>query len=245
MHESQLHALNSFVTLTYDDEHLPPFASLNYRDFQLFLKRLRKAHAPKGRIRFFMCGEYGELGRPHYHAILFGIAFKDLRVWSSRSGTDLWTSEACDRLWRLGRCIIGQVTMQSAGYVARYSLKKITGDLADAHYRVVDPATGETAQRVPEFARMSLKPGIGAEWLRRYQRDVYPTGITIHEGRKQKAPRFYDRKFEVADPDQFDELKADREWRAYQRRLDNVEARLLVKEEVLKARLAFKKRALP
>ena len=71
MHEAKLHDRNCFVTLTYDDLHLPPHGSLRYRDIQLFHKKLRRR---VGAFRFFLCGEYGEqLGRPHYHACYFGM----------------------------------------------------------------------------------------------------------------------------------------------------------------------------
>ena len=71
MHEAQLHERNSFVTLTYKGD--VPDEGLRYRDFQLFMKRLRK-YASGQQIRFYMCGEYGdEKGRPHFHACLFGV----------------------------------------------------------------------------------------------------------------------------------------------------------------------------
>ena len=53
-----MHMFNSFVTLTYDDDHLPEYNSLNYKHFQDFMKRLRKSH---NGVRFYMCGEYGPI----------------------------------------------------------------------------------------------------------------------------------------------------------------------------------------
>jgi len=55
--EAKMHKENYFVTLTYDDTHLPVDCGLNYRDIELFHKRLRKAVGP---FRFFVTGEYGE-----------------------------------------------------------------------------------------------------------------------------------------------------------------------------------------
>ena len=67
-----------FVTLTYDDDHLPEYNSLNYKHFQDFMKRLRKSHSG---VRFYMCGEYGEdFSRPHYHALLFNCFFSDRKA---------------------------------------------------------------------------------------------------------------------------------------------------------------------
>ena len=77
VHESSLHRFSSFITLTYNDEHLPSDRSLNVEHFQRFMKRLRK-HLEPLKIRFFHCGEYGDkFRRPHYHAIVFGYDFPD------------------------------------------------------------------------------------------------------------------------------------------------------------------------
>ena len=68
---------------------------------------------------------------------------------------------------------IGDVSFQSAAYIARYCVQKVTGQLAESHYRVITE-DGEIIDREPEFNHMSLKPGIGAEWLKRYKSDVFP-----------------------------------------------------------------------
>lgn len=160
-----MHDESHFVTLTYDDPHLPPDLSLKPRDLQLFMKRLRKAVQPE-RIRFYACGEYGEKnGRPHYHALLFGMSLRD-RVPHSRgpSGELLYQSAMLDEAWGLGRTLTGTVSRQSAAYVARYALKKISGAPADKHY----------GGRHPEFSRMSNRPGIGSLWVERYESDAFP-----------------------------------------------------------------------
>ena len=164
MHEASMHMFNSFVTLTYDDDHLPEYNSLNYKHFQDFMKRLRKSH---NGVRFYMCGEYGEdFSRPHYHALLFNCFFPDRKKHSTGdSGSVIYTSEALTKLWPFGFSSIGDVTFESAAYCSRYIMKKVTGDLAESHYETVDLSTSEVSARVPEFNRMSLKPGIGAEWI--------------------------------------------------------------------------------
>ena len=86
MHEASLHSENCFVTLTYGRDKLPPDGSLEHRDFQLFMKRLRR-HFGKT-VRFYMCGEYGPLNfRPHYHACLFNVNFISDRVPAGKSGS--------------------------------------------------------------------------------------------------------------------------------------------------------------
>lgn len=190
MAEAQGHFMSSFITLTYDDAHLPYGGSLHYRHFQLFMKRLRFKIGPR---RFFMCGEYGgELGRPHYHAALFGVEFGDRYPWrKSPAGFQLYRSALLDSLWDLGNAEIGDLSFDSAAYIARYCTKKITGNMAEHHYAKLVPDTGEIIQLEPEFARMSLKPGIGAEWFDKYKSDCIPRDAVILEGRSVPIPRYF------------------------------------------------------
>lgn len=164
-HESLMHKVSSFVTLTYDDVHVPKDGSLRYSDFQKFMRRVRKQFGP---TRFFMCGEYGEENaRPHFHCGLFGLDFSADRVaWrKTEAGFQLYRSRTLEKLWPMGNSEIGELSVESAEYMARYSFKKVTGDPADEHYKVVDRETGEVVWRVPEFCHMSLKPGIGQRWF--------------------------------------------------------------------------------
>lgn len=242
VHESRSHDRNSFVTLTYSDGHLPPGGSLHYPDFQRFMKRLRKQFG-KG-VRFYMCGEYGEeLDRPHYHVCLFGVDFSDDRkIWSNRNGHKLYRSPTLEVLWPFGHSLIAELNFETAAYTARYVMKKITGQAAEDHYRKVDPDTGEVVDLVPEFNKMSLRPGIGALFLDKYQADIYPHDYVVVNGSKAKPPRYYDKKFAESDPDAFDQIKADRELSAYECRSDNTDARLAAKEAVASARLSLSKR---
>ena len=137
IHEASLHEENCFITVTYDDAHLPPLGSLRLEDFQKFLKRYRKlVKKETGReFRIYYCGEYGDrLGRPHYHACIFGHDFLDKKH---------WRSPTLEKLWSLGNSEIGSVTFESAAYVARYIMKKQNGKKAQRHYTVYDPDTGE------------------------------------------------------------------------------------------------------
>lgn len=227
MHEVSCHDLNQFVTLTYDDRHLPSNGSLVKEDFQKFMKRLRKQH---GKLRYFAVGEYGDqLGRPHYHAVLFGIDFADKRPHSKNEhGDQLYTSVALDRIWGKGHAFYGKVTIQSARYVAKYCIKKVNGQLADDHY----------GSRIPEFAVMSLKPGIGQSWFDRFSADVYPSDFIVLNGKKRAPPRFYDSKL----PEK--ELAAVKERRltAVQRyKADQTPERLKARMECLQARISLRK----
>nr|QJB20509.1 MAG: replication initiator protein [Microvirus sp.] len=237
MFEAQTHKETSFITLTYAPEHLPHPPSLDYSHFQLFMKRLRKRMGP---MRFFMCGEYGDqLSRPHFHAIIFGTRFPDRVLWSrSGSGNDLYRSATLEQLWPFGHSSVADVTFESAAYVARYSLKKVTGDLAEQHYRFVDADTGEVTQRTPEFCHMSLKPGIGGRWFELYSSDVYNGhDYVVINGHKCKPPRYFDRLLKRQDPMAFDDVKTAREFKGYSRRDDSTDSRLAARETVQLAAL--------
>lgn len=245
MHEASMHEENCYVTLTYSDMCLPDFRSLDYRDFQAFIRRLRVRELGR-EIRFYMCGEYGdEKWRPHFHALIFGYDFPDKVYWrKSPSGDSLFRSAILEGLWTGGFSSIGRVTFESASYVARYVMKKITGQEAETHYEYVDPVSGEVFRRVPEFNRMSLKPGIGARWLDKYESDVYPSGKVVMRGHEGMAPRYYDKRYKKRHPEKFENLEYVREREARLRYLDNTPERLAVKEKVKVAQLLMLKRKL-
>lgn len=241
MHEAQLHEWNSFITLTYNEDNVP--RELVHRHFQLFMKRLRKKFR---KARFFMCGEYGEqYGRPHYHACIFGVHFSDRVVYKElSSGHRLYTSSILTGLWPHGFASVGDVSFESAAYVARYVMKKVTGDMAEEAYQRFDGSTGEIFQIEPEYCRMSLKPGIGAEWYRRFKADVYPRDQLIVNGVACRPPKYYDILLERESPTILESLKLARVENAKKFSADNVPARLAVREKVARARLNFKVRTL-
>lgn len=202
IHEASLHESNCFITLTYDDSHLPADCSLNLDHFQRFMKRLRKKYG--NGIRFFHCGEYGEkFGRPHYHALIFGFDFPDKVFWKESNKIPLYRSASLEKLWTYGYSSIGDVTFESAAYVARYIMKKITGPGAWTHY--LDIETGVIKK--PEYTTMSRRPGIAAGWYDKFRSDVYPHDFTVLRGRKVKPPKFYDRLFEAKFPADFERIK--------------------------------------
>lgn len=245
VHEASLYKSNCFITLTYSDEHLPSDRSLDVSHFQKFMKRLRKKYGKN--IRFFHCGEYGEqLGRPHYHACIFGFDFPDKVLWKTTSqGLNLYVSDSLNKLWGNGYATIGDVTFESAAYVARYVLKKVTGDAAASHYQVIDFETGEISCLKPEYVTMSRRPGIGRGWYDKYGTDVHPSDVmVIRGGVKVRAPRYYDGLYEVIDPNGMDKIRAKR-CREGKKYVDNsTPERLDVREQCLEAKLTKLKRNL-
>lgn len=209
MKELKLHDRSSFLTLTYDDAHLPltrtGAPTLVLEDIQLFLKRLRKEFEPHP-LRFFQCGEYGEQTfRPHHHMILFGEDFcKDReRIEDTRTGFAQYTSPTLSRLWGKGRCTISDVSFESAAYVARYCLKKVTGKGSRFHY----------SGRKPEFVTMSRRPGIGAGYFDEFKGDIYPSDEVIPAiGRPASLPpKYFDKLLEKVDPALFEQVKKNRQ----------------------------------
>lgn len=241
MHEASLHKENAFLTLTYDDEHVPLSGSLDHRHVQLFLKRLRKALNGRD-IRYYMCGEYGETTfRPHYHICLFNYQFPDCKHYSGDGETSLYTSAVLDGIWGLGECKVGALTFQSAAYVARYCLSVRSGNSDDvaAWYAGIALANGVPGPLEPEYAAMSRRPAIGKRWLELYEMDVYPHDYVVVNGKKVKPPKFYDKIFSSENPLTFEEIQAQRELDAAERRDDNTPERIEVKARVAKAREVF------
>jgi hypothetical protein len=236
VHEATEHERNCFITLTYSPENLPKDHSLDKTHFQKFMKRLRKLeNRPEGDgIRFYACGEYGELrNRPHYHAILFNHDFEDKTLWSKKNGNLLFRSETLERLWPYGFASIGNVTFESAAYVARYCMKKITGEKAEDEYKILDKETGEIYEIQPEFALMSRRPGIGKTWYEKYRKDTDKDFITVN---KQKCgiPRYYDTLREKLDEKSLEEIKWKRREKAAKNKEENKPERLRQKETVKK-----------
>lgn len=245
-HEISLHRFNCFITLTYNSAHLPKDGSLNVKHFQDFMKRFRRRVTNPSdkyfvstdfKLRFFHCGEYGErLGRPHYHALIFGYDFPDkVFLQKGPSGCPLFRSNFLEELWPYGFSSIGEANWQSAAYVARYIMKKVTGDAADDHYR----------GRKPEYVTMSRKPGIASDWFDKFFTDVYPRGeVVMKGGMKMKPPKFYDVRYEIIDPEDLKRIKMKRKIEAELRSSDNTPERLQVKRKVVIAKLSSLKRDL-
>lgn len=146
MLEACVHEHSSFLTLTYNDDHLPDAGTLVPKHLQDWLKRFRKNIGP---CRFFAVGEYGdETWRPHYHVAMFGHGMQSFPVnihFNALQGTPL------DDSWGMGNVNVGELTTKSAQYIAGYTTKKMTAK--------DDPRLQHGIY--PEFARMSLRPGIG------------------------------------------------------------------------------------
>lgn len=218
MAEASYYNNNVFLTLTYDNDHLPePYEGskihpLVKRDLQLFMKRLRR-ELPDQKIRFFACGEYGspeKTFRPHYHLILFNCKLddvqllakneRDFRYYISKTISGCWYSEKESHLPKekrkpMGMHIITKVNWSTCAYVARYVVKKQTGKGAEIYEKFNYP---------PEFTLMSRKPGIGKQFFEDHAIDIYYDGafISTEEGAHRIYPnKYYDNLFDIEYPD--------------------------------------------
>lgn len=260
MHHAQMHRHNSFITLTYNDEHLET-QSLNHRHFQLFMKSLRERLSrssdnmqsdldpitSKPACSYYMAGEYGSrTRRPHFHACLFGIEFTDKKYWRKMpSGSRLYTSDTLDQIWKKGFTSIGDVNFESAAYIARYILAKRNGQQAERYYEHVNDQTGEITDLLPEYNRMSLKTPIGKTWLEKYTTDVYPEGQVLIKNNKTKSPKYYDKQYKKKEKEKYEEMKKQREIQAMKYRNDNTPQRLKAKERVKLAQINQLLRTIP
>ena len=252
MHESQSHTNNSFITLTYNEEHIPKNNTLKKSDFQKFMKRLRKK--TKQKIKFYHCGEYGETNlRPHYHAILFNKKFDDEK-WIPGIPKNLKVSQELEETWSInnnpiGFSIIGSVTFDSAAYVSRYIIKKQTGKGAQEinsktglrpYERLDIDGVIQKEQVLPEYTTMSN--GIGKEWFKKYGEQAYYNDFTTLNGQKHPLPQYYDNLMYEIQPAYMAAIKAIR-----MEGFDPSEytpERLAIKKKVAQARMSNYKREL-
>lgn len=169
LHELDGYSDAVFITLTYDEDHLPGDQSVDVSELQRFFKRLRKSLGDR-KIRYFAAGEYGDnTGRPHYHAIIFGLSLRfDDRPFVTNA-------------WRLGRVHFGTVTPDSIRYVAQYVDKKFSGDLAKVVY--------EDSGRCPPFKVSSL--GLGREYVKKHAKQLTKMAHCTVKGVVHSLPRYY------------------------------------------------------
>jgi hypothetical protein len=174
---------------------------------------------------------------------LFNFDFSDRELWTVRNDVRLYTSKELSDLWPFGFSTIGDVTFESAAYVARYITKKITGEAAASHYERAN-AFGEVFNLVPEYTTMSRRPGIGRGWFDKYSSDVYPHDRVILRGQSFRPPKYYDSVFEVDNPEGMENVKFSRESRAVAFAKDSTFERLRVRERLQYLRFGCLKRGL-
>ena len=262
IHESCMHIDNfgnSWATLTYRDpstctseqykngHYVPSDLSLRPSHVSDFVRSLRKANDHK--IRYFYCGEYGTLGRPHYHICLFNHSFSDQYVYKDDCGIVTYTSDELQKHWKHGFTTCSELTIDNAAYTAGYAFKKITGKRAEDHYLRCDEH-GEAYWLHPEYIRMSTgrgKPsGIGAAFYEKYSSDIFPNDKSPVPGSSEKelVPRYYQNILADTDPAMLEKIKQTRQEFITAHAADFTPERLRDKYVCARAKQSLKKREL-
>ena len=229
--EAQSHEFNWFVTLTYDDEHLPPpiytysrhsfdfgsWSPLLYSDFEKFKKRLleyMRYHFNVTEIRFLMCGEYGPTnGRPHFHCIFYNLPLPDVtkhnHVLVSGRNYSYLHSQIVEDCWSKGFITIGEVNWDTSAYVGRYVMKKLT-NLEEEDYQNLCKQNG-WQPLPPEMRQASRRPGLGRPYFESHKGDIYAFDkVVLPNGRVAKPCSYFDRLFDLEDPELLKSIKKHR-----------------------------------
>lgn len=210
MLEAQDHEHNYFLTLTYDNDHLHfnslGIATLYKKDFQDFMKRLRRRFEPDI-IRFFAAGEYGDhTFRPHYHAIVFGLNIPDLDHFGFSSGFPVFISDTISSIWKQGHVMIAPISWDTCAYTARYVVKKANHYSKDVYH---------ASNVEPEFCLMSRRPGIAKNYFDEHYKDIYETDQLIFStpsgGKVSKPPKYFDKCLERLDEEWYNLIKCHRQ----------------------------------
>lgn len=224
-HEMKYHYENCFITITYDDEHLPK-RGVSKKDCQDFFKRLRyyldndseykeRLRFYRARdsnplsevgIRYFLSSEYGDKTlRPHYHAIIFGYTPNDLVLYSqSGSGCKVYLSQLLSEIWGKGNVLVGEsCNFETAAYIARYVVKNYEQKelMNGIFFKVFNK----------NFVLSSRRPAIGYRYFEENKRQIERLDkVIIREGLKVNPSRYYDRKMKEYDSMIYDKLKQKR-----------------------------------
>lgn len=184
MHEA-VSCSSSYITLTYNDDNLPENGTLVKSDFQNFMKLLRRRLDVK--VRFFGSGEYGDqFSRPHYHIIILGYDFPDKYLFKMYKGKPLYRSPFLEGVWTKGFSTVEDVSIESARYCAKYTVKYLTGERANVY---------KDKKIIPEFSLQSRRPGLGYDMASRNVEIFKNNNFIFLGGKRYPIPRYYRKKF--------------------------------------------------
>lgn len=235
MKERECHDASSFVTLTYSGDR--DMTSLEPRDYVLFMKKVRNVFGSG--IKMVVAGEYTKAFRPHFHLLLFGVGFRDKVPYKvSPSGEMLYRSPLLEGMWTKGFSSIGDVTFESAAYVCKYSLKKVTGVRENDEFNRVIEENG----LLPEFVQFSRRGGIGRAWFEKYADEVFPMDRVWMRDKWMKPPRFFTQVYAKDHPLEVELIKLDRKNNVDKD--DNTDLRLFTKERSAVLNLLRRKKSL-
>jgi len=204
-HEQQTADNACWLTLTYDQTHLPSGASLSKKDWRDFSQKL---YSFSPGVRHYAVGEYGEKKkRPHFHVCLFNCVFPERRYhYTTDSGYPVDRSPVLSKLWGKGNADISDLTAENAAYTARYTIKKVDGPPAYEHYKRFDDY-GNQYWVEPEFSRQSNNPGLGFDFYQKFGERIRSQDSVIWNGHEVPVPRYYDKLTERLYPREYEQIK--------------------------------------
>lgn len=234
--EASMHVDNWFVTLTYDDEHLPLpiptysrhsydyglWSPLLYEDFEKFKKRLLeyiRYHYNVDGIRFLMCGEYGpKNGRPHFHVIFYGLPLPDVVKHNDLTVKGrpyvYLSSEIIDNCWGKGFTTLGEVNWETSAYVGRYVMKKFS-NLEEFDYCKLCYDNG-WEPLPPEMRQASRNPGLARPFYDVNKDEIYNIDkVVLPNGRTPQPCQYFDRLFDLEDPELLSQIRENRKEKAF------------------------------
>lgn len=254
--EAQMHDCASFITLTYNDECLPPDAGLCRAELKSFIDNLRvsiKRQYGGRKIVVFGCGEYGgnpedrvktPVGRPHYHLCIFGFDFPDRQLFKmSHSGFPIYRSPFLESKWRRGHSTVQALEFGDmaycAGYVEKKTLKRASAEQQQYFSRNKWYYDGnpDGILREAEFRVYPVRPALGADWLDKFFNDAYPSGFIVVQGKKFSVPKYFDKVAKERDPEMFERVKQERREKALRRADENTPEKRAVREELLRLKV--------
>lgn len=217
VHEASQYDQNCVVTLTYAKEYLPENESCKHEDAETFIKDLRehyRYHHKKTGIRTYGCQEYGEkYGRPHYHIILFNHWFEDTQEILGRPG--YYTSQILEQIWAKGKTEIMDMTFETAAYVARYIMKKQNVSKATPPAKAAEIIALYEKKETERPVCISRDGGIGKKWYEQWKEEIYKQDKVYRQKNTGeyiaiKPPKYYDRRYEIENPDEYKKIKIQR-----------------------------------
>lgn len=218
--EKEVSSTSYFLTITYDEEHLPSDHMLKKNHLDKFIKDIRnyfKNNYDYDNIRYYACGEYGsKTARPHYHMIVYNLPLTSLEyeilglgkgvkclfktVGMSVDNEPLYQFDFLNNIWKKGFVVVGKVTSKSCGYVARYVNKKRMKKLPNWLL--------EKQGIVPEFNCMSRMPGIGEEYYHQNYLKILDNNLNFYiDGQLMSVGRYFEKFLDKFHPEEMERYK--------------------------------------
>ncbi len=197
-----------FITLTFNDENMPPNYSL---DKSLITKAIKLMRKKISKFRFFQIQEYGgSTQRPHGHMVVFGLDIPDLELYREKPYLT-YTSQILSECWPHGHVELNLLTIQTCIYIAQHDAAKILKPIPYHELKILESETGEFfTDREPESKSSSNRPGIGHDYYQKYKSEIYTTDSIVIDAMQFPVPKYFDTLLKREDPKLYEQIKQSR-----------------------------------